>query len=83
MPGANQEDTLYLTGGWATVRCSGNDVALVTYAPNPGYKVEIKSAGPAEVRVEFEEVGGEHESMLEARCSGGALHLETEEHQDD
>lgn len=81
--GAGQEQTFYLTGGWATARCSGNEVALATYAPNPGYKVEIKSAGPAELRIEFEEVGGEQESKLEVRCSDGVPNPKIDEHHDD
>ena len=81
--GATQEQTFYLTGGWATARCSGNEVALATYAPNPGYKVEIKSVGPAELRIEFEEVGGEQESKLEVRCSDGIPNPKIDEHHDD
>lgn len=81
--GANQEETFYLTGGWATVRCAGNDVALTTYAPNPGYKVEIKSAGPEKVEITFEASGDDHESQLEVRCDSGVLKPKINEHEDD
>ena len=81
--GANQEETFYVTGGWATVRCTGNDVALTTYAPNPGYKVEIKSAGPEKVVIKFEASGDDHESQLEVRCDSGVLKPGIDEHEDD
>jgi hypothetical protein len=80
---ADQEQTFYLTGGWATVRCAGNEVELTTYAPNPGYKVDIESAGPNKVEINFEEAGGEHESKLDVRCKGGELNPQVEEHDDD
>jgi hypothetical protein len=82
-PGANEEATFYLVGGWATVRCSGDDVMLTTYAPNLGYHVDIEAAGPADVEIKFEEAGGDHRSKLEARCSSGVLHPETDEREDD
>lgn len=82
-PGANEEATFYLVGGWATVRCSGDDVMLTTYAPNLGYHVDIEAAGPADVEIKFEEAGGDHRSRLEARCSSGVLHPETDERDDD
>lgn len=81
--GANQEETFYLTGGWATTRCAGNDVALTTYAPNPGYKVEIKSTGPERVEITFEASGDDHESQLEVRCQSGVLKPKIDEHEDD
>ncbi len=82
-PGANEEATFYLVGGWATVRCSGEDVMLTTYAPNLGYHVDIETAGPANVEIKFEEAGGDHRSKLEARCSSGVLQPQTDERDDD
>lgn len=61
------------------MQCSGDDVALVTYAPNPGYRVEIESAGPTKVEIKFEATGDEHESALEARCDDGILNPKIEE----
>jgi cytoskeletal protein RodZ len=80
---SNQEQTFYLTGGWATVRCAADDVSLATYAPNPGYQVEIESAGPNRVEIKFEESGGDGESRLEVRCDDGVLDPSYEEHEDD
>ena len=82
-PGTNEEATFYLVGGWATARCSGDDVMLTTYAPNLGYHVDIEAAGPANVEIKFEEAGGDHRSKLEARCSSGVLHPEIDERDDD
>lgn len=65
------------------MRCSGDDVMLATYAPNLGYHVEIEAEGPADVEIKFEEAGGDHRSKLEARCSSGVLHTETDEREDD
>jgi hypothetical protein len=79
----NQEETFFLTGGWATVRCAGDDVTLATYAPNPGYQVEIESAGPAELEIKFEEAGGDHKSKLEVHCDDGVLEPDFEERDDD
>jgi cytoskeletal protein RodZ len=79
---ASQEATLYLSGGWAAVRCAGDDVILATYSPNPGYQVEIESAGPIEVEIEFEEAGGERRSKLEATCRDGVLAPKIEERYD-
>lgn len=81
--GADEEQTYYLTGGWATVQCSGDAVALVTYAPNPGYRVEIESAGPDKVEIGFEATGDEHESKLEASCDDGILDPKIEEDDED
>jgi len=80
---ANQEDTFYGTGGWATVRCAGDDATLVTYAPNPGYRVEIESAGPEKVEISFEASGDDRESTLEVRCDSGVLQPRIDEHDDD
>ena len=77
-----QEDTFYLAGGWATIRCSGSDAMLVTYAPNPGYRVDIESAGPEKVEIKFEASGDDHESKLEVRCDAGVLKPKVEEHDD-
>jgi hypothetical protein len=79
----NQEQTFYLTGGWATVRCASNDVSLTTYAPNPGYQVEIESAGPEKVEVKFEASGDDHKSKLEVRCHDGVLDPKADEHEND
>ena len=79
----NQEQTFYLTGGWATVRCAANDVSLTTYAPNPGYQVGIESAGPEKVEVKFEASGDDHESKLEVRCHDGVLDPKADEHEND
>ena len=79
----NEEETFYLVGGWATVRCAGDDVILATYAPNAGYQVEIESAGPVELEIKFEESGGDHESRLKVHCNDGALDPDTEERDDD
>ena len=79
----NQEDTFYGTGGWATVRCAGDDATLVTYAPNPGYRVEIESAGPEKVEISFEASGEDRESTLEVRCDSGVLQPRIDEHDDD
>lgn len=81
--GTNQEETFYPTGGWATVRCTGNDVQLTTYAPNPGFRVEIESAGPEKVEIKFEASGDDHESQLEVRCDSGELKPKIDEHEDD
>lgn len=78
----NYEDTFYLVGGWAAVRCAGDDVSLATYAPNPGYQVEIESAGPRELEIKFEEAGGDHESKLKVQCKNGVLKPDIEEHED-
>ena len=78
----NQEQTFYLIGGWASVGCTGNQVALATYAPNPGYHVEIESAGPSRLEIKFEESGGDHESKLDARCDNGILDPRIDEHND-
>jgi hypothetical protein len=79
----NQEQTFYLVGGWATVRCAGDDVTLATYAPNPGYQVEIESAGPTELEIKFEEAGGDHRSKLDARCTTGMLDPQIDERDED
>jgi hypothetical protein len=55
------------------------DVKLATYAPNPGYQVDIEDAGPVEIEVKFEEVAGNHRSSLEATCRNGTLDHEVEE----
>lgn len=80
---ANQEETFHLVGGWATIRCAGNEVTLATYSPNPGYQVDIESAGPVEVEVKFEEAGGDHRSKLEVHCNDGVLDPELEERDHD
>jgi hypothetical protein len=82
-PSINEEATFYLVGGWATVRCAGDDVMLTTYAPNLGYHVDIESVGPAEVEIKFEEAGGDHRSKLEAQCRGGVLQHDVDERDDD
>ena len=79
----NQEETFYLTGGWATARCAGNGVGLATYAPNAGYHIEIESAGPNMVEIKFEESGGKHESKLIVKCDNGVLDPKIEEKDDD
>ena len=80
---SNDEETFYLVGGWATVRCAGDDVALATYAPNLGYQVDIEANGPNEVEIKFEETAGDHRSKLEARCSSGVLQHQIDEDEDD
>ena len=79
----NREETFYLVGGWVTVRCADDDVTLATYAPNPGYQVEIESGGPAELEIKFQEAGGDHRSKLEARCNSGVLDPQIDERDDD
>ena len=58
-------------------------MSLTTYAPNPGYQVEIESAGPEKVEVKFEASGDDHESKLEVRCHDGVLDPKVDEHEDD
>lgn len=79
----NDEETFYLIGGWATVRCAGEDVALATYAPNLGYQVDIEATGPNEVEIKFEETAGDRRSKLEAQCSNGVLQHQIDEDEDD
>ncbi len=56
---------------------------LVTYAPNPGYRVDIESAGPEKVEIKFDASGDDHESTLEVRCDAGVLKPTIDEHDDD
>ena len=79
----HQEETFYLTGGWATVWCADDAVTLATHAPNPGYQVDIESAGPNELEIKFEEAGGDHESRLQVDCDDGVLKPDIKEHDDD
>ena len=53
---SNQEETFYLVGGWATVRCAGDEVILATYAPNPGYQVDIEAAAKRVARMKVREI---------------------------
>jgi hypothetical protein len=58
-------------------------VALITYAPNPGFRVEIESAGPEKVEIKFEASGDAHESQLEVRCDSWVLKPKIDENEDD
>ena len=58
-------------------------MTLATYAPNPGYQVEIESPGPIELEIKFEESGGARRSKLEAHCRDGVLVEEIEEREED
>jgi hypothetical protein len=57
-------------GGTAMIRCGDAGAYLVTWIPEPGYRVEDVRRGPGvQVSVAFE--SGERRVLLSARCIGG------------
>jgi hypothetical protein len=66
-------------GGTAIVRCRDGIAYLVTWSPNPDYRVDEVHRGPAAtVNVKFE--SQRHKVDLSARCVGGVAqgHFESE-----
>ena len=56
-------------GGTITVRCSGEQVELLSASPSDGYRGDVGSAGPAQVSVTF--LSRDWSYQIDARCSGG------------
>jgi hypothetical protein len=65
-------------GGTVVVSLQGGTLSLVSAAPAPGFSVEVKAAGPAEVVVVFEGEG-RSEIRVVATAAGGAVTFWVEE----
>jgi hypothetical protein len=57
-------------GGQATVRCTGDEINLVSAAPANGYQVKVDNGGPKMVTVSFS--GNGAESQISAACQNGS-----------
>jgi hypothetical protein len=57
-------------GGQATVRCTGDEISLVSAAPANGYQVKVDNDGPKMVTVSFSGSGGEYQ--ISAACQNGS-----------
>ncbi len=69
--------TYHLVGGSVAIATLPETVNLVWATPNPGFTVEVDSAGPESVSVEFS--SGSHESDFEALWSDGELQVSSDE----
>ena len=66
-----------MIGGTTTIRVDASGVHLVSAIPIPGFQVEIKKAGPEEVRVQYE--SDDHESDFKAEWEDGQVTLDLDE----
>jgi hypothetical protein len=69
-----------VSGGTATVTCTGDDVSLTGASPAAGYTLTVESSGPQEARVEFENEPEDAESEIRVTCSNGVPNAELREH---
>ncbi len=68
--GAQPDRVVTSKGGSAVARCTNGLAYLVSWSPNPGYRVDDVLRGPAvEARVQFEAVGSE--VLLRVKCLNG------------
>lgn len=73
-PRTGVDKLLWSAGGSAIARCTGNQVYLVSWSPEPGYRVYDVVRGPASqasVRFDAENIAGETEVLVSVRCVGG------------
>lgn len=61
--------TWTVTGGVASVACTGQVISLISASPQDGWRVKIESSGPDRIKLEFKT--GEREVKLTATCVGG------------
>lgn len=59
-------------GGAVIVLCTGQIITFERAKPSSGFEVEVKSEGPDEVRVSFED-DDDHEFEIRATCTDGAV----------
>ncbi|KQZ90108.1 hypothetical protein ASD62_13170 [Phycicoccus sp. Root563] len=71
------DDSVSVTGGSVGVSCRGTTLTLRFATPRNGWSYEL-SRSAAEIEVQFRRTGGEQESEVHARCSGGAPVFETD-----
>ncbi len=79
--GQTTTEAFTLAAGTVVVSWDDGGVTLVSASPAPGYRVEVKSAGPAQVKVEFEAEGAEQ--TFQAEVSDGQLQVRTGGDSDD
>jgi hypothetical protein len=70
--------TVRLRGGIVALRCAGSQVVLVYARPDNGFQARTAAATNEGLAVEFNPDGGH----LTARCSGGRVITDAEEHDD-
>lgn len=68
--------TWTVSGGVLSASCVGDQITLLYATPSDGWGVEIKSAGPTELEVEFDR-HEEAETKVTARCVAGTPEAET------
>jgi hypothetical protein len=70
------------TSGSVTVECRGSRIELMGAQPNSGWRIEIDSRGPEEVRVEFDSTNGDRRTRVQSVCVGGSPRFEIDREDD-
>lgn len=82
-PSGQYSRTFDTAGGSVRVVVDGNNVTFGGAVPKTGWSIELKDPGPKEVRVEFEQNGGEGEIEFTATIEHGELKVEISGGEDD
>ena len=75
-PSTSYSRTFDTAGGSVRVVVNGNNVTFGGAVPKTGGSVELKDPGPKEVKVEFEQNGGEGDVEFTATIENGELKVE-------
>jgi hypothetical protein len=60
-------------GGTVNVVCTGDSIGFRSALASPGFQTSIKSEGPQEVRVDFEDLNEDHTFEIKASCRDGEV----------
>lgn len=82
-PSPEYSRTFDTPGGSVRVVVKGNDVTFGGAVPKTGWSIELKDPGPQEVKVEFEQNGGEGDIEFTATIENGELKVEISGGDDD
>ncbi len=70
----SSSETIASDGGWVKVLCAGDEIRLSSFLANAGFKHDVRSDGPEEVRVDFEYLSDDDRSYeIRATCDDGIV----------
>jgi hypothetical protein len=66
-------------GGTVNIVCTGDSIGFRSALANPGFQTSVKSEGPQQVRVNFEDLNKDRTFEIKATCRDGEVHADVGE----